>query len=174
VKVLAPPDTKTQTLSRDQTGTTVRNYKFGEILGQGANGKVYKVLNIDTGDVVAIKQVESSPHAHREHPRADAPLPLPASQHCPSPQSPRVSDCPAQPVKLPEHPVSAPGGVLPRSFPALLRLRFERLQLMHLGGRCGSKLTRNKFSPALEFGVWGSGVLQIPETTRHATPGHTL
>ncbi|KAJ1470739.1 kinase-like domain-containing protein, partial [Baffinella frigidus] len=35
----------------------VRNYKFGEILGQGANGKVYKVLNIDTGDVVAIKQV---------------------------------------------------------------------------------------------------------------------
>ena len=77
LKVFAPPHTKSQTLFRDQTGTTVRNYKFGEILGQGANGKVYKVLNIDTGDVVAIKQVSASTHVLRTNARADAPLSLP-------------------------------------------------------------------------------------------------
>ncbi len=64
---------------RDQSGTVVKNYRLGEVpcqklllgrgfqkllrtlllwqvLGRGSNGVVYKSLNIDTGDVVAIKQ----------------------------------------------------------------------------------------------------------------------
>ena len=35
----------------------IKNYKLGEVLGKGSNGTVYKTLNMDTGDVVAIKQV---------------------------------------------------------------------------------------------------------------------
>eukprot|EP00960_Hanusia_phi_P050147 760031-Hanusia_phi.AAC.2 len=42
---------------KDQSGTTIKNYKLGEIIGKGNNGKVYKTLNMDTGDVVAIKQI---------------------------------------------------------------------------------------------------------------------
>lgn len=48
---------RSHSVNRDQTGTTIRSYKLGEVIGQGANGKVYKALNVDTGDVVAIKQV---------------------------------------------------------------------------------------------------------------------
>jgi serine/threonine protein kinase len=40
-----------------QVGQVIKNYKLGEVLGKGSNGTVYKSLNMDTGDVVAIKQV---------------------------------------------------------------------------------------------------------------------
>ena len=42
---------------RQQVGQVIKNYKLGEVLGKGSNGTVYKTLNMDTGDVVAIKQV---------------------------------------------------------------------------------------------------------------------
>lgn len=35
----------------------MKNFKLGEVLGKGSAGTVYKSLNMDTGDVVAIKQV---------------------------------------------------------------------------------------------------------------------
>eukprot|EP00281_Chroomonas_sp_CCMP1168_P029703 CAMPEP_0206251608 /NCGR_PEP_ID=MMETSP0047_2-20121206/22121_1 /ASSEMBLY_ACC=CAM_ASM_000192 /TAXON_ID=195065 /ORGANISM="Chroomonas mesostigmatica_cf, Strain CCMP1168" /LENGTH=327 /DNA_ID=CAMNT_0053677585 /DNA_START=33 /DNA_END=1013 /DNA_ORIENTATION=+ len=39
------------------TGTRIKNFKLGEVLGKGSAGTVYKSLNMDSGDVVAIKQV---------------------------------------------------------------------------------------------------------------------
>ena len=43
--------------ARNQVGQLIKNYKLGEVLGKGNNGTVYRSLNMDTGDVVAIKQV---------------------------------------------------------------------------------------------------------------------
>jgi hypothetical protein len=45
------------THSDSQEGSRVKNFKLGEVLGKGSAGTVYKSLNMDTGDVVAIKQV---------------------------------------------------------------------------------------------------------------------
>ena len=43
--------------STSQEGLRVKNFKLGEVLGKGSAGCVYKSLNMDTGDVVAIKQI---------------------------------------------------------------------------------------------------------------------
>ena len=56
----AMPRLKTKKLppmARNQVGQFIKNYKLGEVIGKGSNGTVYKSLNMDTGDVVAIKQV---------------------------------------------------------------------------------------------------------------------
>lgn len=45
------------THSGSQEGSRVKNFKLGEVLGKGSAGTVYKSLNMNTGDVVAIKQV---------------------------------------------------------------------------------------------------------------------
>eukprot|EP00288_Rhodomonas_lens_P016264 CAMPEP_0177700320 /NCGR_PEP_ID=MMETSP0484_2-20121128/6034_1 /TAXON_ID=354590 /ORGANISM="Rhodomonas lens, Strain RHODO" /LENGTH=439 /DNA_ID=CAMNT_0019211517 /DNA_START=226 /DNA_END=1543 /DNA_ORIENTATION=+ len=43
---------------RDSTGTTINKiYKLGDVIGKGSHGVVYKSLKMDTGDIVAIKQI---------------------------------------------------------------------------------------------------------------------
>ena len=49
-----------------------------QVLGKGSNGVVYKSLNMDTGDVVAIKQVGDNAAHSKERASASTPLPLPA------------------------------------------------------------------------------------------------
>ena len=44
-------------LACKQVGQFIKNYKLGEVMGKGNNGTVYKSLNMDSGDVVAIKQI---------------------------------------------------------------------------------------------------------------------
>ncbi|EGG25106.1 putative protein serine/threonine kinase [Cavenderia fasciculata] len=42
------------------TNDPFSKYQIGEVVGKGAFGKVYKALNIETGDFCAIKQIEKS------------------------------------------------------------------------------------------------------------------
>lgn len=41
----------------NSSGSKIKNFRLGEVLGKGSAGTVYKSLNMESGDIVAIKQV---------------------------------------------------------------------------------------------------------------------
>ena len=49
---------QTQKSSKKDPGTLSHHFKYGELIGKGAIGKVYRALDVDKGNFVAIKVMD--------------------------------------------------------------------------------------------------------------------